>query len=131
MRVTVALALSLLLRVAGVPQSPAGMFAEANRLYHNGDFSGAEILYKRVIEAHIDSGVLYYNLGNACLKQKRLGEAIYYWEKAQRKLPGDRDVQENLALAGLRVVDRIGIRSDPLPVSLIGRASALLSLDRL
>ena len=130
MRVTVALALSLLLRVAGVPQSPAGMFAEANRLYQNGDFSGAEILYKRLIEAHIDSGVLYYNLGNACFKQKRLGEAIYYWEKAQRKLPGDRDVQENLELAGLLVVDRIEIPSDPLPVRLIDRAAHFLTIDQ-
>src|SRR5437773_2608376 len=122
MRVTVAVAFSLLLsRSAGVPQSPAGMFAEANRLYQNGDFSGAELLYKRLIETHIDSGVLYYNLGNACIKQKRLGEAIYYWEKAQRKLPGDRDVQENLELAGLLVVDRIEIPSDPLPVRLIDR----------
>src|SRR5881409_2673820 len=112
MRVTVALALSLLLRVAGVPQSPAGMFAEANRLYQNGDFSGAEILYKRLIEAHIDSGVLYYNLGNACFKQKRLGEAIYYWEKAQRKLPGEGDVEENLEPADHEDARQLEIPSD-------------------
>jgi tetratricopeptide (TPR) repeat protein len=131
MRATFAVAFSLLFSsVAGVPQSPAGIFAEANKLYQNGDFSGAELLYKRLVEARIDSGALYYNLGNACFKQKRLGEAIYYWEKAQRKLPGDRDVKENLELAGLLVVDRIEIPPDPLLVRLIDMGAHFLTIDQ-
>jgi len=131
MRATAAVAFSLLLSsVAGVPQSPAGIFAEANKLYQNGEFSGAELLYKRLVEARSDSGALFYNLGNACFKQRRLGEAIYYWEKAQRKLPGDRDVKENLELAGLLVVDRIEIPSDPLPVRLIDWAAHFLTIDQ-
>ena len=40
-------------------------------------------------------------------KQKRLGEAIYYWEKARHKLPADQEIQENLELANLLIVDRI------------------------
>src|SRR5438552_6079456 len=106
------------------------MFAEANRLYQNGDFSGAEILYKRLIEAHIDSGVLYYNLGNACFKQKKLGEAIYFWERARRKLPGDPEIRENLELANLLVVDRIESPPDPLALRALDRAAHFFTVGQ-
>jgi len=39
-------------------------------------------------------------------------------------------VQENLELAGLLVVDRIEIPSDPLPVRLIDRAAHFLTIDQ-
>ncbi len=43
-------------------------------------------------------------LGNACFKQRKLGEAIYYWEKARRQMPADAEVRENLQLANLLIV---------------------------
>ena len=94
------------------------------------------------MDAGADSGVLYYNLGNASFKQKRLGEAIYFWEKARQKLPRDpveeqacpvprdRDVQENLALANLMIVDRIEVVTDPLPVRLLDDAVHLLTAEQ-
>ena len=97
-------------------ESTARLFGDANSSYQKGDYTGAERLYLQLLDKGIDDGALYYNLGNACFKQKKLGEAIYYWEKARQKLPGDLDVRENLDLANLLVVDRIEVPPDPLPM---------------
>jgi len=108
----------LALNLLGAP-NPASLFTEANANYQKGDFATAERRYRELLSAGADSGSIYYNLGNACFKQKRLGEAIYYWEKARRKLPGDTDIQENLQLARLLMVDRIDVAPDPLPVRVL------------
>ena len=94
----------------------AALFEDANKSYQKGDFAAAERQYQQLLARGIDSGALYYNLGNTCFKQKHLGEAIYFWEKAKQKLPRDPDVRENLALANLMVVDRIEVPPDPLPL---------------
>jgi tetratricopeptide (TPR) repeat protein len=96
--------------------NPADTFSDANAQYQKGDFAGAERAYRQLIAGGIDSGEVYYNLANACFKQKRLGEAIYFWKKAAQRLPGDADVRENLELAKQLVVDRIQEPEDPLPV---------------
>jgi tetratricopeptide (TPR) repeat protein len=94
----------------------SALFTQANSLYQNGDFGSAERLYRQLIEKGAEGGALYYNLGNACFKQRKLGEAVYFWEKAARRLPGDPDIKENLDLAALLVVDRIEVPADPLPL---------------
>jgi tetratricopeptide (TPR) repeat protein len=112
---------------AADPASPAQLFADANQAYQKGEFESAEMAYRKLVDAGVDSGTVYYNLGNACFKQKRLGEAIYYWQKARRRMPGDRDVRENLDLANLMIVDRIEIPSPPFPVRVLSRFAGLLS----
>jgi tetratricopeptide (TPR) repeat protein len=113
--------LALMLLLAGVcfaeaKGSPGAVFAEANAHYQSGDYAAAEREYRQILDQGIQNGYVYYNLGNACFKQKKLGEAIYYWEKARRELPGDSDVRENLQLANLLVVDRIDVPEDPIPI---------------
>ena len=73
---------------------------------------------------------MYYNLGNTCFKSRKLGEAMYYWEKARRKSPRDADVRENIELASLLVVDRIDVPEDPLPVRMVSGAVQLFSADQ-
>jgi tetratricopeptide (TPR) repeat protein len=114
-------------RAAGT-ESLQAAFNDGNAHYQSGDYTAAERSYQLLLDQGVDSGVVYYNLGNACFKQKKLGEAIYYWEKARRKLPGDSDVRENLQLANLLIVDRIDIPEDPLPVRLVSRAVHLLTV---
>jgi tetratricopeptide (TPR) repeat protein len=106
------------------------LFAQANSHYQSGDFVAAEQLYRQLVEKGADNGVLYYNLGNACFKQKKLGEAIYLWEKARRRLPGDPDIRENLELAYLLVVDRIEIPPDPLPLRWLDSAVHRLTISQ-
>ena len=84
----ICLALCALCNAAG-PDSPTVVFERGNAYYQSGDFPAAERAYRSLLDQGVDSGSLYYNLGNSCFKQKKLGEAIYYWEKARRKLPGD------------------------------------------
>lgn len=114
---------------ASSPQEYAAkIFAQGNSEYQKGDYVSAEQYYRRILDSHVDSGPLYYNLGNACFKQKKLGEAVYYWEKAQQKLPADREIQENLELANLLLVDRIEIPADPLPLRLLASVTGLFTI---
>ena len=50
---------------------------------------------------------LYYNLGNSCFKEGRLGEAILYYNRALRLAPGNDDIRYNLRVAESRTKDSI------------------------
>jgi tetratricopeptide (TPR) repeat protein len=111
-------------------KSLSALFAQGNAISQKGAFQSAERNYRSLIEAGVDDAAVYYNLGNSCFKQKRLGEAIYYWEKARRKSPGDSDIRENLELANLLLVDRIEAPQDPLPLRFLNRTVHLLSISQ-
>lgn len=106
------------------------IFNEGNREYQKGNYPSAERLYRKILDSGMDSGFLYYNLGNACFKQKRLGEAILYWEKARQELPADREVQENLELVNLMLVDRVEAPQDPLPIQFLTRILGILTITQ-
>jgi tetratricopeptide (TPR) repeat protein len=114
--------LLLLASIGSAAESPAAVLGEGNAHYQSGDFAAAERCYRQLIDRGVNGGTVNYNLGNACFKQKKLGEAIYYWERARRMLPADAEVRENLQLANLLVVDRIDVPEDPLPIRLIWNA---------
>jgi len=86
-------------------------YQEGNRLYQEGDFEEALASYLRLVEAGFQSGEVYYNVGNTYFKLGELAQAILYYERARRLLPGDQDVQANLDLTRSLTVDEI----DPLP----------------
>ncbi len=112
------------------PADAAGLFAEGNSEYQAGNYESAERLYLQVLGSGYDGSVLYFNLGNACFKQKRLGDAIYYWEKAQEKRPADREIRENLELANLLIVDRIEASANPFPIRVLTGISGLLTITQ-
>jgi tetratricopeptide (TPR) repeat protein len=105
----------------------AGRFSQANSEYQKGNYAPAEQIYLRILASGVDSGPLYFNLGNACYKQKRLGDSIYYWEKALQKSPGDHDARENLELANLMIVDRVESPADPFSLRVLNGALGLLT----
>jgi tetratricopeptide (TPR) repeat protein len=86
-------------------------FEEGNRLYQEGDFSGAIELYGRILESGLESGELHYNLGNAWFRLGELGPAVLHYERARRIMPRDDDLLANLELARSLTVDRV----TPLP----------------
>ena len=108
-------------------ESPSALFSEANACYQRGQFGEAERYYRQLLDSGIAAGPVYYNLGNTCFKQKKLGEAIYYWEMAREKLPRDADVRENLDFANLLIVDRIEASQDPLAIRVIDGAVHMLT----
>ena len=115
--------------ISGAPPSAMTLSALAagNEAYQRGDFAAAERNYRRAIDAGASGPVVCYNVGNACFKQNKLGEAVYWWERARRLDPEDPDIRENLEFARLLVVDRIEMPSDPLPVRVLRAAAHLLS----
>ena len=83
------------------------LWEEANQAYTAGDYPGAIQLYDSIRREGYASAKLYYNMGNAYHKDNRIGQAILYYNKAQRLDPGNDDVRHNLAVANTYVRDRI------------------------
>ena len=92
---------------------PQEVFQDAERLYGEGRYGEAAAQYETLAQQGIVDGYLYYNLGNAYFKSGRLGDAILYYERAERLLPGDQDLSANLAFANERIGDRV--EPTPLP----------------
>ena len=129
---TVVLILSLVepAAIAGPSESPAQLFSEGNANYQKGDFAAAEQSYRKLVDAGARSSALYYNLANACFKQKKLGEAIYYWEKTLQLVPRDQEVRDNLELANLLIVDRIETPPDPFPLRMLHAGIHWLTIEQ-
>lgn len=71
-------------------------FHRANEHYQHERFVEAVEGYHAILERGVESGPLYYNLGNALLKQGRKGEALWAYLKADRLIPRDQDLRANL-----------------------------------
>ena len=78
---------------------PDRIFHEANSLYEKGDYANAVEHYAKIVDAGLESGALYYNIGNAFFKLGKPGYAILFYEKALRLIPRDGDLKANLAYA--------------------------------
>jgi tetratricopeptide (TPR) repeat protein len=79
----------------------------ANEAYQRADYSGAESLYRGIIDSGKHSAKLYFNLANTLFKQEKLGEAILYYNKALRLAPADEDIRHNLEYAEQMTRDSI------------------------
>lgn len=82
-------------------------FLEGNALYETEQYAEAASRYQAIIDTGLQNGYVYYNLGNALLKQQRLGEAILAYERAQRLLPRDDAVAFNLDYAQALTLDKM------------------------
>lgn len=99
---------------AHAPEAPAPgeptaveLWDSANAAYVEGDFGRAAKCYGELLARGESSARLYYNLGNACFKENRLGEAILYYRRALRLQPGNEDARYNLSVAEARTKDTI------------------------
>lgn len=96
----------------------AGAFNRANVYYEQGNFDEAIKQYKSILEEGLESGNLYYNLGNCYFKKGKLGEAIFYYEKAQRLMPQDRDLEVNYEYSRSLIKGGAVSSQESLPVRL-------------
>jgi tetratricopeptide (TPR) repeat protein len=83
------------------------LFLEGNALYEMEQYAEATLRYQAIIDTGLQNGYVYHNLGNALLKQQRLGEAILAYERAQCLLPRDDAVAFNLEYAQALTVDKM------------------------
>ena len=99
------------LLTAEVCAGQGAFFDEGNQRYQAGDFDGALERYAQILDDGLESGELYYNIGNTYFKLGELGPAILYYERARRLMPSDGDLLANLELARSLTADEIA----PLP----------------
>jgi len=115
MKMRILLVLLMLLPVCPVSAQSsidsAAMFLKANESYLQGDYSTAEGLYRKILDAGINNGKLYYNLGNALFRQGKTGEAIQNYRLAQQFIPRNADLEANLGYARQKAEDRTEISS--------------------
>jgi len=92
-------------------QSSQILFESANRDYLEGKYDQAIEKYMQILNNDVQSGEVYFNLGNAYYKLNQYGRAILYFEKAKKSLGSDEALEKNLKLARLRIIDKI----EPIP----------------
>lgn len=85
------------------------LWERAGTLYTAGDYNGALMVYDSISSAGWTSAKLFYNMGNAYFKSGKIGEAILYYNKAQKLASADDDVAYNLAYANSFVKDKIEV----------------------
>ena len=106
---------------AAIPQSEAiKIFTLANQEYANAQklmseenmtdalkgFKWASDRYGELIVSGFINGQIYYNLANALYRQGKIGTAVLYYNKAQRLMPRNSDVMENIRLVKTEFSDK-------------------------
>jgi tetratricopeptide (TPR) repeat protein len=89
----------------------ADLFFQANRVFEEArapaDFRDAAALYEEILRSGTRSGKIHYNLGNAYLRAGDVGRAILHYRRAERLIPADPQLRENLRYARSLRIDRI------------------------
>lgn len=94
-----------------------GLFRQANEVSVRDPAAGRELYQRAVLrferilrEGGIRNGKLLYNAGNAYLRAGDIGRAILNYRRAERYLPGDPNLHQNLAYARLSRPDKFDER---------------------
>ncbi len=105
MKISIAACALLFLLITGsvTPCNASGgaassLFRDGNDAYKSGNYAKARECYEKLLHDGNVSPSLYYNLGNTCFKENKIGYALFYYEKAHRLAPRDRDITFNLNL---------------------------------
>ncbi len=89
------------------------VFEKATVLYNAERYDEAAALYQQLVDSDFEQPDLYYNLGNAYFKAKKIPYAIYYYEKARKLSPSDEDILHNLEIANQQIVDKLELVPEP------------------
>lgn len=88
-------------------QEPQTLINIANNAYNEGMYDSALNVYHLVENEKLESGELFYNMGNTYFKKNNIASAILYYEKAKKLSPNDDDIDYNLRIANSLIVDKI------------------------
>lgn len=89
-------------------------FMEGVRQYEAKAYPKAIEAFEKVLAAGVRNGMLFYNMGNACLKTGGIGPAILWYERALLLIPNDPDLRFNLSYARSLVKDEKEGESSPV-----------------
>ena len=111
-----AASLVLFLAVAATAPAPqnARIFMDGTEAYRNGDWPAAIAAFESLVAEGVTNGNLFYNLGNAYLKNEDLGHALLWYERALNRIPDDPDLRFNYEYALTLTKDERGQKESPL-----------------
>lgn len=78
---------------------PGTAWVRANTAYIEGNHEEAIKLYRHLIENGYSTAEVYFNLGNALLRNGELGPAVATYRRAKALAPRDEDLEANLDFA--------------------------------
>jgi len=107
---TLCLNISIAEEISG---DPGHLFYKANSLYEKREYDKAIEGYRKILDQGLESGQLYYNMGNAYFKTGKTGYAILCYKKAARLMPADSDLKSNLSYAQSLTNDSALQQSNP------------------
>jgi len=94
-------------------QNLDSLFVKANKLYQQESYIEALKLYEEIESSNFESGDLYFNMANIYYRTNQVAPSIYYYEKALKLDPNNKDTSFNLVFAQRMTLDNI----EALPVS--------------
>jgi len=94
-------------------RDPVYVFYKANALYEEGKYDEAINVYTALKDQGLESGNLYFNIGNSYFKKGELGKAILNYERAIKLIPGDSDLKSNYDFALSQVKNMVSVKSVP------------------
>jgi tetratricopeptide (TPR) repeat protein len=112
------------LSVTSPAHAPLTPWERANTAYINSSFREAIAIYDSLLATGVQSHKLWYNLANACFKDRQTARAILCYNKALRLAPTDADTRYNLAVANSYIKDKI----EQVPQFFLGRWIASLAV---
>ncbi|HSO19736.1 MAG TPA: tetratricopeptide repeat protein, partial [Desulfosarcina sp.] len=92
----------------------ARIFMDGTAAYRLGDWPAAIEAFERLAGKGIENGRLFYNLGNAYLKNDDLGHALLWYERALKHTPDDPDLNFNYDYALSLTKDERGDPTSPM-----------------
>ena len=92
----------------------ARTFMDGTEAYRNGDWPAAIVAFESLANDGVDNGKLFYNLGNAYLKNDDLGHALLWYERALKHMPDDPDLRFNYDYSMTLTKDERGEKESPL-----------------
>jgi tetratricopeptide (TPR) repeat protein len=92
----------------------ARIFIEGTKAYEKGNWAAAIDAFERLWESGVHNGLLYFNLGNAYLKNDDLGPALLWYERALKQIPDDPDLHFNYDYALTLTQDERAEETSPL-----------------
>ena len=75
------------------------LFEKSIDYYNSGNIERSLDIYEKFIHSGINSGIIYYNIGNIYMDRHEYAKSILYYEKSLRLLGYDKDLLNNISLA--------------------------------
>jgi len=103
MKIRIASLVCCMLLFAATANAGTLTYERANQLYHNQQYTEALELYNQMINEGMVNASVYYNAGNTYFKLKKMGWAVWCYEKALQLQPSNSCIKENLLLTRKKI----------------------------